>query len=90
MSETQVFRIAHFDPMKCYEYALKTRTIGKWPHETHYTTHLVQYLGRYKHSARWGYGDNSGGSETFEHEGKEITVVLDYEGRTCFRECIPI
>jgi len=36
-------------------------------------------------SARWGYGDQSGGSETFEHDGKKTEIVYDYAGNTCFK-----
>jgi hypothetical protein len=82
--ETEVFRLITFDTTKCYSFALKTRTEGKWPHEKHFTTNPLQYLGYYKSSARWGYGDQSGGSETFEHDGKLTTIIYDYEGRTCF------
>ena len=83
-----MFRIIQFDPTKCYEFALKTRTEGKWPNERYFTTNALRYVGYYKSSARWGYGYQSGGSETFEYNGKEITIVYDYEGNTCFREFI--
>jgi hypothetical protein len=86
--ETEMFRIIKFDPTKCYEFALKTRTEGKWPNERYFTTNALRYVGYYKSSARWGYGDQSGGSETFEYHGKEITIVYDYEGNTCFREFV--
>ncbi len=83
--ETEVFRIITFDTTKQYAFALKTRSTGKWPHEKHFTTHPLQFLGYYKSSARWGYGDQSGGSETFDQEGKQTTIVYDYEGNTCFK-----
>jgi hypothetical protein len=84
MSETQVFRIGTFDKNVDYAFALKTRTEGKWPNEKHYTTNTVQYLGKHVNSARWGYYDNGGGSETFDHNGKITEIVYDDGGHTCF------
>jgi len=83
--ETEVFRLIEFDTTKQYFFALKTRTEGKWPYEKHFTTNSLQYLGCYKSSARWGYGDQSGGSETFDDNGKQTTIIYDYEGCSCFK-----
>jgi hypothetical protein len=84
--ETEVFRMSKFDTNKCYEFALKTWTVGTWPNEKHYTTNKLQYLGRHTHSERWGYGDGGGGAENFDDAGSITRIVYDYEGRTCFRE----
>ena len=84
--ETEVYRMSKFDKNKCYEFALKTRTVGTWPNEKHYTTNKLQYLGNYTHSERWGYGDGGGGAENFDNEGVKTRIVYEYEGTTCFRE----
>jgi hypothetical protein len=75
-----------FSVDKCYEYALYTRRSGSWPNERHFTTHPMQYVGRYVRSSRWGYGDNRGGAEVFNNNGTEVSIALDYEGRASFRE----
>lgn len=84
--ETEVFRMSKFDTNTCYEFALKTRTVGTWPNEKHYTTNKLQYLGIHIRSERWGYGDGSGGAENFDNDGVHTRIVYDYEGHTCFRE----
>lgn len=86
--ETEMFRVIKFDPTKCYEFALKTRTEGKWPYERYFTTNKLKYVGYYKSSARWVHGNILCGSETFDYNGTETTIVYDYEGNTCFREFI--
>jgi hypothetical protein len=86
MEEVEVFRLTKFDENKCYEFALKTRSQGRWPNEKHYTTNPLQYLGRYTHSEEWGYHDNHGGAEYFDDNGKVNRIEYDYEGKTCFRE----
>lgn len=83
--ETEVFRTNTFDPTIEYSFALKTRTEGKWPKERHFTTEPLQRLGKHVGSDRWGYHDGSGGSETFDLDGKMTVVTYDYAGRTCFR-----
>jgi hypothetical protein len=89
--EEEVFRLTSFDKDKRYEFALKTRTIGTWPNEKHYTTNPWQYLGKHVSSESWGYGDGGGGAENFEDaDGKKTRIVYDYEGRTCFREVVEI
>ncbi|NBY40150.1 MAG: hypothetical protein EBQ66_04445 [Flavobacteriia bacterium] len=85
MSEVEVYRISEFDKTKCYGFALKTRTEGKYPNEKYYSTNLVLYLGRHVKSERWGYGDSHGGAETFENNGIKHRIVYDYEGKTCFK-----
>jgi|LauGreStaDraftv2_3_1035109.scaffolds.fasta_scaffold411808_1 hypothetical protein len=84
--EVEVFRWSEFDKNKCYGFALKTRTEGKYPTQKYYTTNTIQYLGKYVNSERWGFGDNHGGAENFENNGVKHRVVYDYEGRTCFKE----
>ena len=84
--ETEVYRLTIFDTNKCYEFALKTRTVGSYPNEKHYTTNKLQYLGKYTHSERWGYRDGSGGAENFDNDGTKTRIVYEYEGTTCFRE----
>ena len=86
MSEIEVFRLCTFDTNKFYEFALKTRTEGKYPNQKYYSTNSLQYLGRYTHSERWGFHDGSGGAENFENNGEKIKIVYDYHGDTCFRE----
>jgi hypothetical protein len=84
MTETEVFRLSTFDPNLNYAFALKTKTVGKWPNEKHYTTYPLQYLGKFVKSARWGWHDIAGGSEQFDDNGKITEIIYDYEGRTCF------
>lgn len=88
---TQVYRLGknHFEQNKekCYAFALRTTTRGKWPNETYFTTNPLQYLGFHKESEQWGFGDGSGGAETFiDNEGKTTRIVYDYDGNTCFVE----
>ena len=83
--ETEVFRIVEFNATQTYSFALKTRSEGKWPNVKHYSTHPLQYLGKYTHSERWGYGDNGGGAENFDDHGIKTRIVYDYAGNTCFR-----
>lgn len=85
--EIEVFRMSLFSKEKEYEFALKTRTHGRWPNEKHYTTNPLRFVGKYLRSEdNGGLYDNSGGSEVFLLNGKEVKIVLDYEGHTCFRE----
>ena len=84
--EVEVFRLIRFEKDKCYEFALCTRTVGKYPDDKYYTTNSLQYLGKYIKSERYGYGDGGGGAEHFDNNGVKIQIVYDYEGRTCFRE----
>jgi hypothetical protein len=86
--ETEVFRLSTFEKNVDYSFAMKTRTEGRWPNEKYYTTNKLQFLGKHVNSARWGYGDQSGGSETFEHNGVQTIIAYDYEGRTCFKHNI--
>jgi len=86
LEETEVYRLTEFDTNKCYEFALKTRTVGTYPNDKHYTTNKLQYLGKYTHGERWGYGDGRGGAENFDNERVKTRIVYDYEGTTCFRE----
>lgn len=86
MAEVEVFRLTKFDKNKCYEFALKTRSEGRWPNEKHYTTNPLQYLGMYTRSEEWGYNDNHGGAEYFDDNGEVNRIEYDYEGKTCFRE----
>ena len=89
--EVEIFRLISFDKDKRYEFALKTRTIGTWPNEKHYTTNPFQYLGKHVSSESWGYGDGRGGAENFEDDdGKKTRIIYDYEGRTSFREAVEI
>lgn len=81
--EKEVFRLNTFTNGN-YAFALKTRTDGVWPNEKHYTTHNLQYIGKHVKSARWGYHDNSDGSETFDNNGTLTEIVYDYSGHTCF------
>jgi hypothetical protein len=83
--ETEVFRISTFEKNVNYSFAMKTRTEGRWPNEKHFTTHPLQFLGKHINSSRWGYGDQSGGEEIFEHDGVQTRIVYDYEGNTCFK-----
>ena len=80
--EKEVFRLNTFDGN--YAFALKTRTDGVWPNQKYYTTHDLQYLGKHVKSERWGYSDNTGGSETFDNNGTLTEIVYDYAGHTCF------
>ena len=75
-----------FSVDKCYEFAYKTSTSGRWPNARHFTTNPMQYVGRYVRSNRWGYGDNGGGAEVFNNNGTEVTITLDYAGTASFRE----
>jgi len=83
--ETEVFRLSTFDKNVDYSFAMKTRTEGLWPNEKYYTTNTLQFLGKHVNSVRWGYGDQSGGEEIFEHNGVQTRIVYDYEGKTCFK-----
>ncbi len=82
--EVEVFRLCSFDKEVNYSFALKTRTIGKYPNERYYTTNNLKFVGKHVSSARWGYGDNGGGAETFNDNGRITEIVYDYEGNTCF------
>lgn len=84
MPEIEVFRFNTFDKTLHYAFAMKTKTVGTWPNEKYYTTNELQYLGKHVNSARWGYRDNAGGSETFDNDGKITEIVYDYDGHTCF------
>ena len=81
-----VYRLAKFDTNKCYEFALKTSTVGIYPNQTYYTTNALQYLGKYTHSERWGFGEGGGGAENFDNNGIITRIVYDYDCKTCFRE----
>ena len=83
--EQEVFRVCHFEKNVNYAFALKTRTQGSYPNQKYYTTNKLQYLGKHVNSARWGYGDNGGGSETFDNNGVKTEIVYDYEGHSCFK-----
>jgi hypothetical protein len=83
--ETEVFRLSTFEKNVDYSFALKTRTEGKWPNEKHYTTNPLQFLGKHVNSTRWGYGDQSGGAESFEHNEVKTEIIYDYYGKTCFK-----
>lgn len=80
--EQQVFRSLKFDTAKCYGFAFYSKRKGTWPDEIYYTKNPIEYLGRWISSDTWGYGDQSGGAENFEHK----RIVYDYEGKTCFVE----
>lgn len=84
----EVFRIIQFDKNKYYEYAMKTKTEGKWPNEKHYTNNKLIFLGKYKESIIFGnFGDGRSGCEIFiDDDGKEKRINYDYEGNICFRE----
>ena len=84
-TETEVFRLCSFEKNVNYSFALKTRTEGHWPNEKYYTTNSLQFLGKHVNSARWGYRDQSGGSETFDDNGKITEIIYDYNGCTCFK-----
>jgi hypothetical protein len=84
-SEIEVFRLSSFDKNVNYSFALKTRTEGRWPNEKHYTTNPLQFLGKHVNSTRWGYGDQGGGSETFDDNGKITEIIYDYNGCTSFK-----
>lgn len=71
---------------KCYTFALKTKTMGQRPNETHWTTNPLKYLGVHDHSEEWGQGDGQGGAETFNNNGIETRIEYDYNGNTCFTE----
>ena len=83
--ETEVFRISIFEKNVNYSFAMRTRTEGNWPNQKHYTTNPLKLVGKHMNSARFGYGDQSGGSETFEYNGIKTEIVYDYEGNTCFK-----
>lgn len=84
--EEEVFRLTKFSTDVDYEFAMKTRTFGKWPNEKYYTTNKLQYLGKYVNSESWGFGDSRGGAENFIDEtGKKSKIIYDYDGLTCFR-----
>ena len=80
--EVEVFRFTTFEKDVNYAVALKTRTVGSYPNEKYYTTNELNFVGKHKHSSRWG--DNSGGSETFDNNGKITEIVYDYAGNMCF------
>ena len=80
----EVFRLSTFDKDVNYAFAMKTRTEGCYPNAKYYTTNSLQYVGKHVSSARWGYCDNGGGSETFDNNGIRTEIVYDYEGNTCF------
>jgi hypothetical protein len=82
--EVEVFRLTTFNKEKTYLFALKTRSEGSYPNQKYYTTNPLQLVGKYISSARWGYGDNGGGSEKFDNNGKITEIIYDYEGNTCF------
>lgn len=89
MSEVEVFRLTSFDKNKYYEFALKTRTEGRWPNERHFTTNTLTYVGKHIESKSWGgmSGDGRGGAEVFKDEKGFIhEIEYDYDGKTCFRE----
>lgn len=82
--EVEVFRLTTFEKDVNYAVALKTRTSGTYPNEKYYTTHDLHFVGKHVNSNRWGYHDNSGGSETFDNNGKITEIVYDYAGNMCF------
>lgn len=80
--EVEVYRLTSFSSDLRYEFAMKTRTEGKYPNEKYYTTNVLQYLGNHVSSEAWGYG----GAENFiDESGKQTKIIYDYEGLTCFR-----
>jgi hypothetical protein len=83
--ETEVFRLSTFEKNVNYSFAMRTRTEGGWPNQKHFTTNQLQLVGKHVNSSRWGYGDQSGGSELFEYNGIQTNIIYDYEGNTCFK-----
>ena len=89
MPEIEVFRSFKFNTSKLYGYAYKTKTIGEFPNERHYSTHILEPLGIYTHSEQWGgnWGDGRGGAENFiDASGRKIRIEYDYNGDLCFAE----
>jgi hypothetical protein len=86
MTEVEVFRTFNFDTNKCYEFALATRTEGRYPNKKYYSTNPLQYLGKYTHSERWGVGDSSGGATNFINNNKKTRILHEYDESDCFRE----
>lgn len=82
--EVEVFRLNTFDKELNYAFALKTRTEGSYPNQKYYTKNTLQFVGKHISSARWGYGNNASGAETFDDNGKITEIIYDYEGNTCF------
>jgi hypothetical protein len=88
MEEVQVYRFTDYDTEKCYFFALKTKTVGFWPNEKHYTTNPLQYVGRYVRTVHSGgiWGDGRSSTYIFDNNGEEVSIESDYDGRTCFIE----
>jgi len=86
--EVQVYSFIDFDTEKYYFFALKTKTVGFWPNEKHYTTNPLQYVGRYVRTVHSGgiWGDGRSSTYIFDNNGEEVSIEPDYHGRTCFIE----
>lgn len=85
-TEIEVFRISELDTSKCYEFALYTRSEGKWPNQKYYTTNELQYVGKYVSTTTHGYRDGATFTLGFDNQCKLLNISLDYEGKSCFRE----
>jgi hypothetical protein len=86
--EVQVYSFTDFDTEKYYFFAQKTKTVGFWPNEKHYTTNPLQYVGRYVRTVHSGgiWGDGRSSTYIFDNNGEEVSIEPDYHGRTCFIE----
>lgn len=97
-NEYQVYRMLHpdfqygknhFNYEDSYICARYTRESGSWPNEKYYTTERPRYVGRYVRREEFGYGDQSGGTDYFDINGKSIPIEMNYEGRVCFKPVHP-
>jgi hypothetical protein len=86
--EIEIFRINRnaFDVNKYYEFGLATRIDYRdYKNLKYYTTSALKYVGQF---VRYDYepGDDGICEIYFNDNGNEIKIVLDYAGRSCFRE----
>ncbi len=97
--EIECFRLpppdGRFSPEKRYEYTYATRKSWEYiPHLgrndwRYFTNKAFVYAGKWLRSEQRGVGDGGNYSEVFQIEdGKtEKTVLWDYDGAMCYREC---
>lgn len=84
----EVYRIRPMIVGQAYETAecsMKTGSYSK-NNERYFTTHPLQYVGKYVKHYQERQFDNADHWYIFDNNGVEISIKLSYCGNTCFRE----
>ena len=60
---------------------------GNFPNERFYTDKSLVYVGEYIGNYTTGFGDGASGYWLFrDDKGEKRMVIMDYEGKTAFKE----